>query len=230
MTTTPKTHLKIDIVSDVSCPWCVIGLTALENALAQASDAVTADLHFQPFEINPDMPPGGQDMAENLTRKYGSTPEQQAQSREAIRQRGADLGFEFRPEGRGRIYNTFDAHRLLYWAGLEDAKTAAGGQQRALKKAMLSAYFTHGQSPADHEVLVKLASQVGLDETRARIVLGSDEFGPEVREREQFYQRAGINGVPAVIINDKHLISGGQPVEVFEQALRQIAGEMAAEV
>jgi predicted DsbA family dithiol-disulfide isomerase len=230
MTTSPKTHLKIDIVSDVSCPWCVIGLTALENALAQASDAVTADLHFQPFEINPDMPPGGQDMAENLTRKYGSTPEQQAQSREAIRQRGVDLGFEFRPEGRGRIYNTFDAHRLLYWAGLEDAKSAAGGQQRALKKAILSAYFTHGQSPADHDVLVKLASQSGLDVVRARAVLASDEFGLEVREREQFYQRAGISGVPAVIINDRHLISGGQPVEVFEQALRQIAGEIAAEV
>ncbi len=229
MTSTPKTHLKIDIVSDVSCPWCVIGLTALENALAQASDAVTADLHFQPFEINPDMPPGGQDMSENLTRKYGSTPEQQAQSRDAIRQRGADLGFEFRPEGRGRIYNTFDAHRLLYWAGLEDAKTASGGQQRALKKAILSAYFTHGQSPADHDVLVQLAVQVGLDEARARNVLDGDEFGLEVREREQFYQRAGISGVPAVIINDRHLISGGQPVEVFEQALRQIAGEMAAQ-
>ena len=229
MTSTPKTHLKIDIVSDVSCPWCVIGLTALENALAQASDVVTADLHFQPFEINPDMPPGGQDMAENLTRKYGSTPEQQAQSREAIRQRGADLGFEFRPEGRGRIYNTFDAHRLLYWAGLEDAKTASGGEQRALKKAILSAYFTHGQSPADHDVLVQLAGQAGLDEVRARAVLDGDEFGLEVRERELFYQRAGISGVPAVIINDRHLISGGQPVEVFEQALRQIAGEMAAE-
>jgi predicted DsbA family dithiol-disulfide isomerase len=230
MTTTPRTHLKIDIVSDVSCPWCVIGLTALENALVQAGDAVTADLHFQPFEINPDMPPGGQDMAENLTRKYGSTPEQQAQSREAIRQRGAALGFEFRPEGRDRIYNTFDAHRLLYWAGTEDAKTVRGGHQRELKKAILSAYFTHGQSPADHDVLVLLAGQAGLDETRARAVLASEEFGLEVREREQFYQRAGISGVPAVIINDRHLISGGQPVEVFEQALRQIAGQIGVEV
>ena len=230
MTTQAKTHLKIDFVSDVSCPWCVIGLTALENALTNAGDAVTADIHFQPFEINPDMPPGGQDMAENLTRKYGSTPEQQAQSREAIRQRGAALGFEFRPEGRGRIYNTFDAHRLLYWAGLEDAGTPSSGKQRALKKALLSAYFTHGQSPADHDVLVQLAGSVGLDEARARAILGGDEFGLEVREREQFYQRAGISGVPAVIINDQHLISGGQPVEVFEQALRQIAGQMAAEV
>ncbi len=229
MTITPKTHLKIDIVSDVSCPWCVIGLTALENALAQAGDVVTADLHFQPFEINPDMPPGGQDMAENLTRKYGSTPEQQAQSREAIRQRGAALGFEFRPEGRGRIYNTFDAHRLLYWAGLEDAHQPSAGKQHALKKAILSAYFTHAQSPADHDVLVQLAGQAGLEEARARAVLASDEFGLEVREREQFYQRAGISGVPAVIINDRHLISGGQPVEVFEQALREIAGQMAKE-
>jgi predicted DsbA family dithiol-disulfide isomerase len=223
--TTRKTHLKIDIVSDVSCPWCAIGLTALENALAQVGDDVVAEIHFQPFEINPDMPPGGQDMAENLTRKYGATPEQQAQSREAIRQRGAALGFEFRPEGRGRIYNTFDAHRLLHWAGLEDAGQPSGGRQHAFKKAVLSAYFTHGESPADHAVLVRLARSIGLNEARATAILASGEFSKEVREREQFYMQAGIHSVPAFIINDKHLISGGQPVEIFEQALRQIAAE-----
>lgn len=212
------TTLKIDFVSDVSCPWCVIGLSALEIALQRVQGDVNATLHFQPFEINPGMVAGGEDVSQNLTRKYGSTPEQQAKSRDAIRERGAALGFEFRPEGRGRIYNTLDAHRLLYWAGLQSSV-----QQHALKKALLVAYFTHGQSPADFAVLVSAAQSAGLDPLAARAVLDGGDYADEVRQREQFYQRAGINGVPAVIINDQHLISGGQPVEVFEQALRQIA-------
>jgi predicted DsbA family dithiol-disulfide isomerase len=218
------TSLKIDFVSDVSCPWCAIGLGALEEALRHVSGEVQAQLRFQPFELNPQMPPGGQDITEHITQKYGSTPEQQAHNREAIRQRGEAVGFTFRKEGRGRIYNTFDAHRLLHWAELEDQ----GGRQHALKRALLAAYFTHGQSPEDHEVLVRAASDVGLDPERARAILASDEYAHEVREREQFYLNAGIHAVPAVIINDRHLISGGQPVEVFEQALRKIAAEMAA--
>ncbi len=217
------TSLKIDFVSDVSCPWCAIGLGALEQALARVGDDVTAELHFQPFELNPQMPPGGQDVTEHLTEKYGSTPEQQAQSREAIRQRGAAVGFTFRKEGRGRIYNTFDAHRLLHWAGLEGR-----GRQPLLKKALLAAYFTHGQSPEDPEVLVQAATQAGLDPERARAILAGDDYAGEVREREQFYLNAGIHSVPAIIINERHLISGGQPVEVFEQALRKISADMAA--
>lgn len=213
------TSLKIDFVSDVSCPWCAIGLRALEQALAQASDAVRAELHFQPFELNPQMPPGGQDVTEHLTEKYGSTPEQQAQIRERIRQRGAEVGFAFKPEGRGRIYNTFDAHRLLFWAEREGAP----GQQHTLKKALLTAYHGRAESPESHEVLLRLAGEVGLDVERARAVLDSDAFADDVRERELMYQQAGIHSVPAVIINDRHLISGGQPAEVFERALRQIA-------
>ncbi|CAN5639448.1 DsbA family oxidoreductase [soil metagenome] len=213
------TPLKIDFVSDVSCPWCAVGLSALEQALARVQGEVQAELHFQPFELNPKMPPEGQDTGEHLAQKYGSTPEQQTAIRENIRQRGAEVGFTFRKEGRGRIYNTFDAHRLLHWAEHE-----AGGRQHALKKAFLEAYFTHGESPGSHEVLARVAGEVGLDETRARQILASDEFAAEVREREQYYLNAGIHSVPAVIINDRHLISGGQPVEVFEQALKQIAG------
>jgi predicted DsbA family dithiol-disulfide isomerase len=210
--------LKIDFVSDVSCPWCAIGLAGLEQALERLDGLVQADLHFQPFELNPDMPPDGQDITEHLTQKYGSTPEQQAAAREGLRARGAALGFTFRKEGRGRIYNTFDAHRLLHWAGLE-----GGGRQRALKKALLSAYFTDGRSPADVEVLVSVAEAAGLDGARARAILGSDEFAAEVRLRERFYQSQGIRAVPSVIINDRHLIQGGQPPEAFEQALRQLA-------
>jgi predicted DsbA family dithiol-disulfide isomerase len=211
-------HLKIDFVSDVSCPWCAIGLASLEQALKNLQGDVQAELHFQPFELNPQMPAGGQDITEHLTQKYGSTPEQQAQSREAIRLRGESLGFTFRREGRGRVYNTFDAHRLLHWAELQDVR----GQQ-ALKKALLRAYFTEGRSPEDHEVLLGAVAEAGLDVEQARAVLAGDQYAAEVREREQFYLDNGIHAVPAVIINGRHLIQGGQPAEVFEQALRKIA-------
>lgn len=218
MTTTPPRTLKIDFVSDVVCPWCAIGLTALEAALARTADVVRADLHFQPFELNPQMPPEGEDIAEHLARKYGSTPEQLARTQEAIRARGEALGFTFRMDRRQRTFNTFDAHRLLHWAGIE-------GRQAALKHALLSAYFTEGENPSDHEVLLRAAAAAGLDAAAARKVLESDAYAAEVRARERFYQQQGINGVPAVIIDDRHLIQGGQPVEVFEQALRQLAAQ-----
>ena len=211
--------LHIDFVSDISCPWCAIGLSALEQALERVKDQVTVTMTFQPFELNPKMPAGGQDVTEHLTQKYGSTPQQQEQIRENIRARGAELGFDFRKEGRGRIYNTFDAHRLLHWAAIE----GAAGQQHALKKALLGAYFTDGQSPESHDVLLATVASVGLDAERARAILASDEFTQDVRREQSHYLSAGINSVPAVIINNKHLISGGQPVEVFEQALRKIA-------
>jgi predicted DsbA family dithiol-disulfide isomerase len=217
------TTLKIDFVSDISCPWCAIGLAALEQALDKLQGEVSAELHFQPFELNPQMPAGGQDIGEHLAQKYGSTPEQQAEIRDTIRQRGADVGFSFNAGGRGRIYNTFDAHRLLHWAGLE-----AAARQPALKKALLVACHSNSQNMESHEVLLRAVEQAGLDVPRARAILASDEFAPEVREREAFYTRQGIHSVPAVIINDRHLISGGQPVAAFEQALRQIAAEQSA--
>ncbi|MEZ5703048.1 MAG: DsbA family oxidoreductase [Burkholderiaceae bacterium] len=216
------TSLKIDFVSDVSCPWCAVGLGALEIALGRLRTDVAADIHFQPFELNPQMGPEGQDVGEHLTEKYGSTPEQQAQIRETIRQRGAEVGFEFNPDGRGRVWNTFDAHRLLHWADEEGAP----GQQAALKKALLKACHGRAQNMSSHALLADVAESVGLDRGRAQAILASDEFAAQVRERQQFYAQAGIRSVPAIIINDRHLISGGQPAEVFEQALRQIvAGE-----
>ncbi|PUE07665.1 DsbA family oxidoreductase [Limnohabitans sp. T6-20] len=212
------TPLKIDFVSDIACPWCAVGLGALENALANLEGEVQAELHFQPFELNPHMPPGGQDLGEHLTEKYGSTPEQQAQIRQTIAARGAEVGFEFHPGGRGRVYNTFNAHRLLHWA-----EGQGPGRQHALKKAFLQSYQGRAECMDDAEVLLSAVVAAGLDEAKAREVLVSEAFTAEVRERQQFYTQAGIRSVPAVIINDKHLISGGQPVEVFEQALRQIA-------
>ncbi|MDP2986668.1 DsbA family oxidoreductase [Hydrogenophaga sp.] len=217
------TSLKIDFVSDVSCPWCAVGLGALEEALGKLQGEVSAELHFQPFELNPKMPAEGQDIGEHLTQKYGSTAEQQVQIRETIRARGAEVGFAFNPEGRGRIWNTFDAHRLLHWAEHEGAP----GQQHALKKALLAACHTRSEAMGDHGVLLGCVREVGLDEARAQAILASDEFAQAVREREGFYTSVGIHSVPAVIVNDRHLISGGQPAAVFEQALRQIASEMA---
>ena len=210
--------LKIDFVSDVSCPWCAIGLAALEQALANLPDDVVVKFSVQPFELNPQMPAGGQDITEHLTQKYGSTLEQQAQIRDTIRQRGADLGFAFNASGRGRIYNTFAAHRLLHWAGLESSDG-----QLALKKALLVACHSDSRAMDSPAVLLAAVAQAGLDVPRADNILASDEFSPEVREAQAFYARQGIRSVPAVIINDQHLISGGQPVGVFEQALRQIA-------
>lgn len=212
--------LRIDFVSDVVCPWCAIGLTSLEQALQRTQGGVVADIHFQPFELNPQLPAEGEPIRGHLQRKYGMTDAQLDENQERIRQRGAELGFVFDFNARSRIWNTFDAHRLLHWAGLE-------GKQRALKHALLRAYFSEGRDVSDRGVLVDIAAGVGLDAERARAILASDEFAAEVREAEQFFQRNGINGVPAVIIDRKHLISGGQPVEVFERALREIAAAKA---
>lgn len=208
--------MKIDFVSDVSCPWCAIGLRNLETALERIGPDLKVDLHFQPFELNPDMAPEGQDIAEHLGEKYGLSPEQLAQNSENIRARGESVGFTFSMGARRRIYNTFDAHRLLHWAEGE-------GRQHALKQALFKAYFTDGQDPSDTALLVRVAGEVGLDTARAQQVLDSGEFADDVRQQERFYQQQGIHAVPAVIIDDRHLIQGGQPAEVFEQALRQIA-------
>ena len=212
-----KKQIKIDFVSDVSCPWCAIGLQSLQTALDRLDGVLEARLTFQPFELNPQMVAEGEDITEHLARKYGSTPAQAAAAQENIRARGAALGFVFNMDKRSRIYNTFDAHRLLHWAAEE-------GCQTELKKALLSAYFTEGENPSDKSLLVRVAASVGLDPARAQQILDSDIYAAEVRAHERYYQEAGIHSVPAIVLNDAHLVSGGQPPEVFEQALRQIAG------
>ena len=209
--------MKIDFVSDVSCPWCAIGLKSLEQALQRLPE-LPVQLHFQPFELNPGMVPEGEDITEHLSRKYGLPAAQLEKNRDAIRQRGAAVGFDFVQGARSRIYNTFDAHRLLHWAGLQGEAF-----QRDLKLSLFGAYFTDGKDPSDHALLVERAASVGLDADEARAVLASDRYAQEVRDAEAYYQSHGIRSVPAIIIDDKHLISGGQPPEVFEQALRQIA-------
>ena len=209
--------LKVDFISDVSCPWCVIGLRALEDAIARVDD-VDVDVTFKPFELNPEMAAGGQDFVEHIGQKYGSTPQQSMETKQMIRERGAELGFVFDVEKWDRIYNTFDTHRLLHWAAVE-------GKQRELKHALFSAYFTEGKNPGDHGVLLEVAAAVGLDTAQAKEILESDQYAEDVRSDEAQTHAHGIHAVPAVVVNDKHLIQGGQPVEVFEQALRQIAAE-----
>jgi predicted DsbA family dithiol-disulfide isomerase len=213
------TTLKIDFVSDVACPWCAVGLASFEQALKDVGADIAVELHFQPFELNPTMGTEGADAAEYLIVKYGMSREQLAESRKRIAERGAAVGFTFGE--RKRVWSTFDAHRLLHWAGVEGPP----GSQHALKWALLRAYHGEGRNPGAHAVLLELAIAVGLDGERAREVLARNEFADDVREAERFWQRAGINAVPAVVINRRHLVSGGQPPEVFAQALRQIAAE-----
>lgn len=214
--------LKIDFVSDIVCPWCAVGLAGLERALERLQGDVQADLHFQPFELNPDMVPEGQDITEHIGQKYGSTPEQQAENWQNLCDRAATVGLDFAREGRGRIWNTFDAHRLLHWAGEQGAQ-----QQHALKRTLLEAYFTRRENVSDAQVLLQAVQDCGLDVERARAILAGEEYAMAVRQREQFYTQAGVRAVPSVIVNDKYLLQGGQPPEAYEQALRQIAAQPA---
>ncbi|WP_434710594.1 DsbA family oxidoreductase [Pseudomonas sp. R1-1] len=208
--------VKIDFVSDVVCPWCALGATALEQAISNLAGEVEVQLTYKPFELNPDMPAEGEHAIAHMMRKYGRSAEQVADRNAMIIERGAQIGFHFDLEKRSHFHNTFDAHRLLFWA-------ASQGLQRQLKQALLKAYFSDGQNPNDHATLVTLAGAVGLDSQRAQAVLANGEFAEEVRELERFYQRRGIDSVPAMVIDDQQLIAGSQSVAYYEQALRQAA-------
>jgi predicted DsbA family dithiol-disulfide isomerase len=212
--------IKIDFVSDVSCPWCVIGLGNLDAALKRVEGQVATDIRFQPFELNPGLPPEGESRFDNVARKYGIGREQAIANRARQRVLAAQTGFDMVTTDDSRFYNTFDAHRLLHWAGIE-------GRQGELKRALLAAYHSKMQNPGDHGVLVAAAESVGLDGDAAREVLSSGRYADAVRDAEAKWQRAGITGVPAVVINDRYLISGAQPPEAFETAIRKAVAEAA---
>jgi predicted DsbA family dithiol-disulfide isomerase len=211
-----KQPLKIDLVSDIACPWCAIGLSSLQLALSRLDEAVDAQLVVHPFELNPQMGPDGEAIVDYLGKKYGRTPEQIAETQAVIRERGASVGFAFGP--RTHVYNTFDAHRLLHWAGIK-------GKQLPLKLTLLRAYHGDGKATSDHDVLVEAAESVGLDAAEARNVLQSSDYTDEVRAEERKYQEMGVHSVPAFIFNNRYLVTGGQPVEAFEQAIREILAE-----
>ena len=206
--------LKIDFVSDVSCPWCVIGLRALQQAADRLKGCSGAGPAFPAVRTQPADGPAGGTLASICSRNTAPRPSSAKPPGPPLPR--ARNWFHLYPGARGRIYNTFDAHRLLHWAELQ-------GCQLAPKQALFKAYFTDGQDPSNHDLLVRVAGGVGLNEDEARTLLASDRFAEEVRAREQFYLQQGIHSVPAIVINDRHLLQGGQPVEVFEQALRQIA-------
>lgn len=222
MTASPK-PLQIEFVSDVVCPWCVVGLGGLETALgALAAEGIRAEVRFQPFELNPEMAPEGENITEHIGRKYGATPDQSARNRAMIRDRAAEAwpGFEMKMGETSRIWNTFDAHRLLHWAG-----TVGLAEQRALKEALFRAHFTDNRALPDADVLADAAEAAGLDRAEAEAVLADGRHAAEVRDAEALWRSRGITAVPAVVVEGKYLISGGQPAAVFEEALRKIAGE-----
>ena len=213
-----KPTIKIDYVSDIACPWCAVGLGNLNQAIDQLSDQANFEVHFRPFELNPNMPKGGQDAIEHLTEKYGLTAEQVKTNQANIRAKALEAGFEFHPEGRKRVYNTFDAHRLLHWAGQEFGL----GKQAILKKELLNTYFCLAVNLDDQPNLLDAVTRSGLDQDRALEVLKNNEFAKEVRTEEATYTNAGINSVPAIILNDQYLMQGAQPPESFVNAFAQL--------
>jgi predicted DsbA family dithiol-disulfide isomerase len=214
--------LRIDFVSDVMCPWCIIGLKSLEAALANTADIVTPNLHFQPFELNPDMAPEGENTAEHIAKKYGADPARAAASRSALKDAAAAHNFEINSGPNSRIWNSFDCHRLLHWAGL-----ISPAHQRALKLALFEAHFTHGEVMNDHDVLVAAATKASLDAEAAAEVLSTGRYAEEVRAEQSQWRAADINAVPAIIFNRQYLILGGQPPEAFENIIRKIAAKAA---
>lgn len=216
----PPRRIEIDFVSDVVCPWCVVGLRSLTKALQSVGPDVEAEIRFRPFELNPGMPPEGQDLFEHVQQKYGSTREQSDATRSAIRDAGAALGFEFRHRPDGRIWNTFNAHRLIHWAGLQ-------GRARAMKEALFDAYFTAGENPSDVDVLAKAAAAAGLDGDAAREVVSSGAYADDVRKEQALWRNRGVQAVPSIVFEGRWMIQGGQAPEMFERAIRKIMAQPA---
>lgn len=214
--------MRIDFISDISCPWCALGLVSLEKALSQLGDEISYELHFQPFELNPDMPPEGKNLTEYLSAKYTMSAEQVQATHENLRKRGEEIGFLFGK--RENIWNTFDAHRLLFWAD-----RCGEGLQRKLKLALMNAYQTQGKNPSDHQVLLQLVADAGLDQAEAKTILNTDAFASEVRNLEREWHLSGITAVPSLVINQQHLLQGAQPVDLLISALRQLNSESVSQ-
>lgn len=213
-------RIRIDIVSDIVCPWCAIGLAALETALERLEGVVTADITFHPLELNPGLPPGGEPIADNMARKYGATGEQARAAGGRVRAAAAEAGVDM--SGRGdRIYDTFDAHRLLHWAAIQ-------GRQLALKHALLDAYFARGEDVSDATVLAEAAARAGLDPLAAREILADGRYGEDVRAAEAHWRSEGVLSVPTIILEGRYVIPGAQSPERLEKALRRRA-EAAAD-
>ena len=206
-------NLRIDIVSDIVCPWCVVGYRQLDQALQQSG--TQADIHWHPFELNPDMPQSGQNLTEHICEKYGMDKAQSEDNRQQLVSIGNTLGFTFAYDESSRMLNTFKAHQLLHWAGLHD-------REHELKQALFTSYFTEQQDISDEAVLADAAANVGLDRTEALKTLQSEIYASVVRQRESHWTNQGIRGVPAMIVNEKYLLSGAQGVDNYLQMIAQL--------
>ena len=213
-----KPLIKIDFVSDVACPWCAVGFGNLELAMHAMQDVADFSVHFRTFQLNPQMPLGGQDAMEHLTQKYGLSLEQLQANQAQIRARALEAGFRFHSEGRKHVYNTFNSHRLLYWAAHEYDLA----KQAVLKKELLNTYFCLAVSLDDPQNVLDAVIRAGLSESRARDILNSDEFTEEVNAEEAFYKNMGIQSVPSMIVNEKYLLQGAQGHESLMSAFGQL--------
>ena len=212
------TPLRIDIVSDVVCPWCIIGYKQVEKALTLLPDPVEAEFHWHPFELNPDMPPEGEDSAEHIARKYGRTAEQGAAVRAHIKSTAEAVGFNFGDLGARRIVNTFDAHKLLHRAG-----SAKGWEvQTRLKLALFAAYFQRGEDVSDRTILLSFAEAAGLDRDECQDWLDDEALAREVRGEEAYWRDENITGVPAIIFDGKYMVPGAQSAETFADVIAKV--------
>ncbi|KTE24643.1 MULTISPECIES: DsbA family oxidoreductase [unclassified Sphingopyxis] len=223
MTQSPLPRLSVDIVSDVMCPWCIIGWLKFEKVMAHFAGRLDFRVQWHPFELNPDMPREGEDAASHVMRKYGITAEQSRANSGKMAGVAAELGFAFNRGPDFRMRNSFDAHRLLSWAGaLEEPEQAeATGVQTALKLALFRAHFTDNRDVSDHDVLADVAASVGLDAARARAILAGEEFGEMVRVEEAYWADQNITGVPAFILGGRMLVPGAQDPEVFIRVIER---------
>ena len=224
MTTTTPMPLRIDLVSDVVCPWCIIGYRQFQQALAQRAEHIELDLRWHPFELNPQMPPEGQDLREHMKEKYGASPEQSRGARQRLLEAGESLGFQFNYSEDMRMVNTFKAHQLLHWAAEHGGSTL----QTALKEALFAAYFTDGRDLSDAAQLIEVAASVGLDSTEAEAVLVDGRYGLAVREDQRQWLEQGIQAVPTFVVNEQYMVQGAQEAEAFGRMLDKLLANHAA--
>lgn len=215
MTLQSTLPLRIDIVSDVVCPWCIIGYKQLQQALAQMEGCFTVDIHWQPFELNPQMPPQGQELREHIALKYGTTPEQSRGARSRLTELGASLGFSFDYFDGMRIYNTFLAHQLLHWA-------AHTGKQTELKLALFEAFFSRRENVGDPNMLALIAARAGLDQQQALEVLESGRYAQEVRREQAHWLDQEVHAVPMFYFNNSFPVPGAQEAQTFVRVLEKL--------
>lgn len=206
--------VRIDLVSDIACPWCAIGYRRLMQALEMLNNEIDVELVWQPFELNPDMPPEGEPILDYLCRKYGKDAASVEQTQDEIINLARDLGLNFDGAKARRAHNTFDAHRVLAWA-------AEQGHETALQQVLFDAYFGEAKRPSDPVVLRESAEKVGLDGEAAEAIARSQRYAKTVREAEQRFIQAGVSAVPAFVINRRYLISGAQPATSLADAIRR---------